>query len=531
MLEFSRDSDERHSKSIKLTYLWRKTRVTSKQLGKSTIVLLIVVLLLAGFTSYQYSEISSLQAEDNSLVAANAGLGSTITSLKANFTVLQSGITSLQSTISALRSKLALLNATFSLYNPDLSNLAWQADWGGQRSSGAASVAVATDGSVYVTGQTSSFGAGGWDAFILKYSSEGQLIWQRTWGGIGDDYGERAAVSVDGNVYVAGFTDSFRSTGEVFLLKFSPDGSLIWQTAYFVIDGTVYSFPYVGLSAGTDGSMYVTATTSAGATVLKFNRDGNLIWHRAWRGTRSQAAAVAIGPDGGVYVASNTLAQNSHLGIILFKLQQNGTFVWEKGWASTADIYMEGIGVANDGGVYLAGMMLNGAISDTLPNLELILKVSPSGSLVWQKSWGVSEPGSGSYASDVAVSPLGAVYVVGLDVYQNGAKDMTILKFTSTGQLIAQEMWGGAHSAGASGVTVGPEGSLFVAGDAGGPSLNFTALSRAVTSPGLQPFSPIGGQQTESGMLETPNGVLGTPDGYTSYPGHLDAEVLKIKGS
>ncbi len=503
--------------------------MTSNQLGKSTIVLLIVVLLLAGFTIYQYSEISSLQAEDNSLVATNAGLGSTITSLKANFTALQSGITSLQSTLSALRSNIALLNATFSLNNPDLSKLAWQADWGGQRSSGAASVAVAADGSVYVTGQTSSFGVGRWDTFILKYSSEGHLIWQRTWGGIGDDYGERAAVSVDGNVYVAGFTDSFRSAGEVFLLKFSPDGGLIWQTAYFVVNGTVFSFPYVGLAAAKDGSVYVSATTSSGATVLKFNGDGNLIWQRAWQGTRSQAAAVAIGPDGDLYVASNTLAQNGHLGIILFKLQQNGTFVWEKGWESTADIYMEGVGVANDGGIYLAGMMLNGAISDTLPNLELILKVSPSGSLVWQKSWGVSEPRSGSYASDVAVSPIGAVYVVGLDVYQDGAKDMTILKFTSEGQLIAQEMWGGAHSAGASGVAVGPEGSLFVAGDAGGPSLNFTTLSRAVTSPDLQPFSPIGTQRTQVGMVERPDGVLGTPDGYVSYPGNIDSEVLKIK--
>jgi hypothetical protein len=51
--------------------------------------------------------------------------------------------------------------------------------WGGASEDEAADVAVASDGSVYVTGTTLSFGAGGRDAFILTYAPDGRLEWQR----------------------------------------------------------------------------------------------------------------------------------------------------------------------------------------------------------------------------------------------------------------------------------------------------------------------------------------------------------------
>ena len=58
--------------------------------------------------------------------------------------------------------------------------LVQQGTWGGPDTDEAAGVAVAADGSVYVIGTTLSFGAGGRDAFLLKYASNGNLVWQRS---------------------------------------------------------------------------------------------------------------------------------------------------------------------------------------------------------------------------------------------------------------------------------------------------------------------------------------------------------------
>jgi hypothetical protein len=70
---------------------------------------------------------------------------------------------------------------------------------------------VATDssGNVYVAGGTNSFGAGGYDVLLLKYGPAGNLLWQKTWGGTGDEWANALKIGPDNCLYVAGVTTSF----------------------------------------------------------------------------------------------------------------------------------------------------------------------------------------------------------------------------------------------------------------------------------------------------------------------------------
>src|SRR6188768_840881 len=98
-----------------------------------------------------------------------------------------------------------------------------QRTWGGPDRDGAHGVAVAADGSVYVTGSTRSFGAGGEDAVLLKYGTNGSLIWQRTYGTAPDDLnsgvesGIGVAVAPDGSGVV--MLGNYRD-GNIFVAKF-----------------------------------------------------------------------------------------------------------------------------------------------------------------------------------------------------------------------------------------------------------------------------------------------------------------------
>jgi hypothetical protein len=78
--------------------------------------------------------------------------------------------------------------------------------WGGPDAELGSDVEVAADGSVYITGETRSFGAGGGDAFLLKFGSNGTLAWQRTYGtapdesNSGTEFGRGVAAAADGSV-------------------------------------------------------------------------------------------------------------------------------------------------------------------------------------------------------------------------------------------------------------------------------------------------------------------------------------------
>jgi uncharacterized delta-60 repeat protein len=92
-------------------------------------------------------------------------------------------------------------------------------------------VAVAADGSVAVAGAVTAPGAGGiidLEAVIVRFSSDGSLEWDRSWGGKSGDTGEAVAIASDGTVLLAGNTNSFGSgSDDAFLLRLRPNGRRI----------------------------------------------------------------------------------------------------------------------------------------------------------------------------------------------------------------------------------------------------------------------------------------------------------------
>jgi hypothetical protein len=83
-------------------------------------------------------------------------------------------------------------------------------------------------------------GTGQDDAFVTKYDPAGALVWARQVGGSVTDQGRGVAVAADGSVYVTGlFTAgvtfigsgvklSSRGAGDIFIARYNPDGQLIW---------------------------------------------------------------------------------------------------------------------------------------------------------------------------------------------------------------------------------------------------------------------------------------------------------------
>jgi uncharacterized delta-60 repeat protein len=105
--------------------------------------------------------------------------------------------------------------------------LRWQKTLSGAGTEQGSGIAVDSSGNVYVGGYTTSQGAGGYDLLIARYDTDGALQWQRTLGGLGDDYGMSIKTDIFGDLYVTGFTNSLGAGDyDLLIAKLPNNGSL-----------------------------------------------------------------------------------------------------------------------------------------------------------------------------------------------------------------------------------------------------------------------------------------------------------------
>jgi len=140
-------------------------------------------------------------------------------------------------------------------------NVVWQKTYGGTNIDQAFALARTSDGGYVVEGRTASFGAGWDDVWVLKLDGQGNVQWQKTYGGTGDDEARAIAPTSGGGYVVAGYTGSFGAGWwDVWVLKLEADGTMQGCPPGLVRDSTA-SVGSTSVSPG--NSSAVGQTTSA----------------------------------------------------------------------------------------------------------------------------------------------------------------------------------------------------------------------------------------------------------------------------
>ena len=316
---------------------------------------------------------------------------------------------------------------------------------------------------------------------VMEGSALGQttVLSETTWGGFGADVPSGVVVAADGSSYVVGTTDSFTTdqfgtpSPKIFLVKFTATGSVAWQRIWNgdTFTGSFHG-PAVALSAGalpadaSDDSIYVTGLTTTNgndAVLLKFNALGTLVWQRTWGGLDGEDTnAVAAIADGSVYIAGHTNSFGaSGAGLFVVKFDAAGTMIWQKVWDGSAGI--AALAVAPDGSVYAAGTT---GRAGQIGLFDLVaLKISPAGVLLWQRAYtagDVADPRGG-----MTVVPDGSIYIAGaLQAPKMGFVDITalVVRISAAGALLFDGQWAGRNSEVAAGVAAAADGSVYFAG-------------------------------------------------------------------
>jgi hypothetical protein len=113
-------------------------------------------------------------------------------------------------------------------------NTLWTKTYGGTNLDAAFGMVVTSDGGYALAGLTSSFGAGGWDFWLVKTDASGTMHWSQTYGGANYDYGCCVVETIDGAYALAGPTGSFGAgSNDFWLIKTAPDSLLVLPESAF----------------------------------------------------------------------------------------------------------------------------------------------------------------------------------------------------------------------------------------------------------------------------------------------------------
>jgi len=109
----------------------------------------------------------------------------------------------------------------------------FQKTYGGAGDDRSQAVIIDNDGNFVMTGYTTSVGSGVEDVWVVKTNNEGNLLWTRAYGGIARDMGMCIQQFKDSSYIVAGYTESFGAGSyDVYLLEIDLLGNLIWSKTF-----------------------------------------------------------------------------------------------------------------------------------------------------------------------------------------------------------------------------------------------------------------------------------------------------------
>jgi len=332
--------------------------------------------------------------------------------------------------------------------------LLWADQFGTSRSDRGYDVSTDSLGNVYVTGSTGGSlegeSGGTSDAFLRKYNSNGNDIWTTQLGS--DNYDSGTAVTTDGlgNVYIAGETESSLggpSSGnrDAFVSKYTSDGDFRWTEQFgtsdyddaFGIASDILGNVYV--SGHTRGSLEGTNLGYGDAFVSKFDSDGGLLWTNQF-GTSGYDRSFGVSADslGNVYVSG--WAEGSIDGTKAFEgrnaflssLDTSGTISWTKqlNTKSNGVVRVSADGLGN---AYISGSTGVGLDGSNIESRDaFVSKYDSSGTLL-----GAAQLGTNTFdrSFDVSADGLGNVYISGftygsLSGVNAGASDVIVSKWT-----------------------------------------------------------------------------------------------------
>ncbi len=288
----------------------------------------------------------------------------------------------------------------------------WSFSIGGNGYEEVKSIKTDNEGNIYITGtfqesidfdpsanEVSITAESGWDVFIMKLNSFGDLLWVKNLGPYKYLKANSMSLDEDNNIYLTGYfsgtidfnpgNESYNLTAsksdDVYILKLNSYGEFVWAKSF---NGTsiergislvVDSEQNVCLTGYFEATMFLDSNgdvklQSKGFTdvfVIKLDKNSNVIWAKSFEGLwSSQSTGIAVDYDDNIYTTGSfkesvdfdpsnnidtlvSIKENED--VFISKLDKNGNHLWAKMIGGTREVSSNNIATNTRGDVIITG--------------------------------------------------------------------------------------------------------------------------------------------------------------------------------
>jgi len=343
-------------------------------------------------------------------------------------------------------------------------NLQWQKTFGGSGDDQARSIITTLDGGYAITGNTSSndgnisLNQGDFDYWVVKIDASGNLQWQKTYGGSGNDMAYSMIQSPDGTYAVTGQSSSNNGnvTGNLgghdfWIVKLDNTGNILWEksvgtssteSSLSIINSSTNGFIVSGYTYPPNGfpDFFIT----------KLSASGTVEWQRTYGGSNTEICTQIISSSDGGYLATgytdsndgNITSNHGSYDFWLLKIDESGNIQWQKTYGGTGDDRAYSVIQTSDGGYAIGGSSTSND-GDVVSNHSLmdfwIVKVNNTGVIQWNKNIG----GNGNDQCNSIIQEASGDYIVtGFSNSGNreiarpvaGGTDFLVVRLSNTGE-------------------------------------------------------------------------------------------------
>ena len=307
----------------------------------------------------------------------------------------------------------------------------WDRSIGGTSHDYLYDILLADDGNYVLAGYTLSSvngdktapRIGGYDYWLVKTDTSGNLIWDKTYGGTGHDQLIKIRSTADGGFVLGGYsssgitgdkTETSRGSYDYWIVKIDANGNLQWEKT-IGSDDTDYLKSVIQTSDGgyllggyTRSDTIMGDKSHAGYGnydywAVKLDANGNKVWDKTFGGTSHDYLWDAIELSNGTYMlagySSSLNNGNKSAPRIggsdywLVNVDVNGSKIWDKTIGGTGGDYLKEVIKDTDGNLLLGGYSASGANGNKSEASKgsydyWLVKIDENANVIWDKTVG-----------------------------------------------------------------------------------------------------------------------------------------------